>query len=238
MKETPDISSSTDDYAKRFSGEIGNWLLEVQEAALYFLLDDEFYTSVLDVGGGHGQIATSLAKKRMKITVTGSNSQCAKRLAPLISENKINFIESNLLALNVPDRSFDLVTSFRILPHLDNWEKFINELCRVSNKAVIIDFPLINSINFFGGYFFQLKKKLEHNTRTYHSFLMKEVIDVFTENGFSVRGVYKQYFLPMVLHRILKNRKLSITLESFFKFLKLTDLFGSPVVIRFERVTG
>ena len=50
----PDVETASDDYARRFSGPVGEWFLDVQERACLDLLRPWRGGTVLDVGGGHG----------------------------------------------------------------------------------------------------------------------------------------------------------------------------------------
>ena len=52
--ETADIHTSSEEYADRFSGPAGAWMLGVQEKIALRLLRRFEDVSVLDVGGGHG----------------------------------------------------------------------------------------------------------------------------------------------------------------------------------------
>ena len=58
--ETADIETSSDEYASRFSGEIGEWFLKVQEDATLGILAPFTQAKILDVGGGHGQLTGAL----------------------------------------------------------------------------------------------------------------------------------------------------------------------------------
>ena len=54
QRETPDIETSSDDYARRFAGPAGQFFLKIQEKAFERVLQGRPICSVLDVGGGHG----------------------------------------------------------------------------------------------------------------------------------------------------------------------------------------
>jgi hypothetical protein len=56
----PDVESSTDSYAARFAGSLGDWFLERQAASVIRLLSALECRSVLDIGGGHGQLTGTL----------------------------------------------------------------------------------------------------------------------------------------------------------------------------------
>jgi hypothetical protein len=59
--EAPDLETSGDEYATRFSGEVGRYFLDIQEQSVIDLLKRVPGRTVLDVGG-HGQIAIPLRR--------------------------------------------------------------------------------------------------------------------------------------------------------------------------------
>jgi len=83
-KETADIETSSEDYARRFSGKIGEYFLDVQAALTLDLLKSFPKASVLDVGGGHAQLAVPLINNGFKLTIVGSADVCRKRLDKLL----------------------------------------------------------------------------------------------------------------------------------------------------------
>ena len=57
QEASPDIASSTEGYAARFAGPVGQYLLQVQEQAVLEMLDRGPKSGrVLEVGGGHCQL--------------------------------------------------------------------------------------------------------------------------------------------------------------------------------------
>ena len=61
-----------------------------------------------------------------------------------------------------------------------------------------------------------------------------QVIEEFAKNGYAPTATKKQFFLPMVLHRMLKSRAASAAMEAICRALGLTRLWGSPVIVRME----
>lgn len=230
--EKADIETSSEDYAQRFSGKIGEYFLNVQTKITLDLLSSWPNAKVLDVGGGHAQIAIPLVKAGYDLTVIGSDDVCKKRLSKFLDENLLKYKTCNLLRIPYDSKSFDVVICFRLLTHEDNWEILISELCRVAKFSVLIDYPDIKSFNILYKYFFKFKKKYEGNTRTFRIFSRKELINEFGRNGFSISIFKSEFFLPMVIHRALKNIKLTIVSEKIFYYLHLTKYFGSPVILR------
>ena len=233
--ETADIETSSEDYARRFSGVTGEWLLSVQEKITFDFLSSSKTGTILDVGGGHGQLAGPLVKEGWDVTVLGSDESCKTRIAPLLHSDRCRFHVGNLVQLPYPAESFDHVVCFRFVSHCGVWPQLLRELCRVAKHSVIIDYPPILSWNFLTPLLFQLKKKLEGNTRTYTLFKHSEVEEIFREKGFSNISRRGQFFLPMVVHRKLQCPEKSEKLESFFRRSGLSDFFGSPTILQAKK---
>ena len=232
--ETADIHTSADEYATRFSGAVGEWMLAMQEKITRRLLRGLAGASVLDVGGGHGQLAVPLARDGWNVTVLGSDESCRHRVRSVVDAGACRFVVGNVIALPFPDKSFDVVLCFRLLTHCERWPELVRELCRVARRAVIVDYPTGQSLNAVAPALFGAKKKFEKNTRTWALFLHAQVIGAFARNGYAPAATGKQFFLPMVLHRMLKSRSASAALEAACRALGLTRLWGSPVIVRFE----
>lgn len=230
--ETADIHTSSDEYAMRFSGPAGQWMLDVQEKITLRMVRRHPDASVLDVGGGHGQLTLPLCRDGWRVTVLGSDESCRRRIQPAVDAGLCRFMVGNVIELPLPDNTFDVVLCFRLLTHCERWPELVRELCRVARQGVIVDYPTGQSLNAIAPALFGAKKKFEKNTRTWALFRHRQVIDEFAKNGFVPAETRKQFFLPMVLHRMLKCRALSAALEAVCRALGLTRLWGSPVIVR------
>jgi len=233
--ETADIETSSEDYARRFSGAVGAWFLKIQEDATVRMLSDYPGASVLDVGGGHGQLAGALIQRGNRVTVVGSADVCKARLETFISEGRCDFKAGNLLALPYPDRAFDVVISYRLLAHVIQWTQLIRELTRVAREAVVIDYPSIRSFNWVAAQFFGLKKRIEGNTRPFACFKEADLVKLCETLAFARVDRYPEFFLPMVIHRLVQQPALSAAAEALFRYLRITSLLGSPVIVKFRR---
>jgi 2-polyprenyl-3-methyl-5-hydroxy-6-metoxy-1,4-benzoquinol methylase len=233
--ETADIETSSADYASRFAGEVGAWFLDVQARTLAALMTAPPGSRVLDVGGGHGQVAGPLCGRGYRVTVQGSAPCCAARLQPLLDAGQCEFRIGNVLALPFADGAFDAVTCFRLLPHCERWPELVGELCRVARAEIVVDYPAQSSLNVIAPALFGAKQRFEKNTRTWRSFRHAEVRAAFARHGWAVTARRGQFFLPMVLHRALAARRVSAALEGVCRALGLTRLLGSPVIARAVR---
>ena len=230
--EAPDLETSGSEYATRFSGDVGRYFLDVQERSVIDLLKRVPGRTVLDVGGGHGQIAVPLRREGYDITVLGSSPVCRQNLENRLGRDGVfRFVVGDLLKLPFSDRSFDFVVSFRLLPHMDRWRMLIEELSRVARLAVLVDFPTVWSVNVFTPLLFRLKKGIERNTRPYILFTTGSIRETFRRSGYRVLGAKGQFLLPMALHRWAGMNRVLVAAERVSRRSGATDRIGSPVIL-------
>lgn len=234
-RETPDIETSSADYGRRFSGRAGAYFLQVQEQAVRNTLLGCKGSSVLDVGGGHGQLTQFLLDLGYSVTVVGSDNSCYSRLRSQCSDDRLSFVTSDLLCLPYPDQSIDIVIAVRLVSHISAWRALIAEFCRIARFSVVIDYPSWFSFNAITPMLFTLKKRWEGNTRSYQSFFKQELAKQFSSQGFFVTRAQHQFFLPMVLHRVAGGSFALMSIESHCQAIGLTRFFGSPVILRADR---
>jgi len=233
--ETADIETASEDYASRFSGVAGEYFLEKQTEITLSLLKDLKGASVLEVGGGHAQLAVPLVKAGYKVTITGSDDCCRSRLDKQLQPGSFEYLTCDSLALPFENQSFDVVMAFRLLPHVDRWQELLAEMCRVAKKCIILDYPDRRSTNILYEQLFAMKKKMEGNTRTFTLFNRQQISDEMSRNQFLPPVFKPEFFFPMVIHRKLKNKAISNALETTAKITGMTTLFGSPIIFRSNR---
>jgi ubiquinone/menaquinone biosynthesis C-methylase UbiE len=234
--EDADVGTSSDDYARRFSGGVGRWFLETQtRLTLELLRELPVGASILDVGGGHAQITPPLIDAGYEVTVVGSDPICSARLEPWTAGGRCRFEVADLRALPYPDQAFDAVVCFRLLPHSVSWNGLIGELCRVARRSVVLDYPSVRSANILSARLFEMKRGIELNTREFMLFTQSDINMALAARGFIVRKERPQFLLPMVLHRWAHRAALSKLAEAPGRLLGLTRWFGSPVIVRADR---
>jgi SAM-dependent methyltransferase len=234
--EYADVETASDGYAARFAGSVGAWFLEEQASATLGLLRDlPPGARVLDVGGGHAQLAPILAASGYDVTVAGSAEGAGMRLAGWVATGQGRFDVVDLGALPYPEGSFDAVLSFRLLAHSVDWRGLLAGLCRVSRKAVVVDYPSRRSVNLIAQRLFGWKKRIEHNTRPFQSFAPADILQEFSRHGYRVVSARPQFLWPMVLHRAHGSRAWGRLLELPGRVSGLTAYIGSPVIARADR---
>ncbi|MGH7578698.1 MAG: class I SAM-dependent methyltransferase, partial [Gemmatimonadales bacterium] len=220
-REDADIESSSEMYARRFAGPVGQWFVDLQaRLTLECLAGLPPGATVLDVGGGHAQVAPPLVEAGYRVTVVGSDSSCGDRLRPLISAGHCRFEVADLQALPYEAAAFDAVICYRLIPHSIDWQRLIGELCRVARRRVIVDYPARRSVNFASSALFRIKNSIERGTtRPFALFGRGEIARVFDHAGFAVTAVRPQFLLPMALYRMAGSVRLARASEGLARSL-------------------
>jgi SAM-dependent methyltransferase len=227
--EQPDLGSSSDDYAKRFEGAVGNYFLDVQLQAVLELLRPWRGARVLDVGGGHAQLAGPLREAGYDVTVLGSTPACSvrpRRLCP-----KVPFVAGSLIDPPFRKGAFDVAVAVRLLAHLPDWRALVGGLVHVASRAVLVEFPSSAGVNAAAGALFGLKRRVEGNTRAFHTFSQSQVKREFELLGYGECHTLPQFFWPMALHRLSNSAGLARALERVPCTLGWTARRGSPVLL-------
>ncbi len=228
QREDADVETSSEGYARRFAGPVGRFFLERQAQATLELLQPFPGATVLDVGGGHAQLTGPLVAAGHAVTVLGSEASCEERVQEWTRAGRASFASGDLLAPPFPDRSFDVVLSYRLLPHVRRWPELVLSLCRLSRRAVVVDYPTRRSVNAVADLLFGLKKGVEGNTRPFTVFSDGEVERAFASHGLVPTGRRPQFFFPMALHRGLQSAAIARGLEGAASGLGLTRCPGLP----------
>jgi hypothetical protein len=153
----------------------------------------------------------------------------------LVAGGRAAFRSGDLLHAPWPDRAFEVVLSFRLLPHVARWPELVAELARLARQAVVVDYPTARSVNAFSESFFRMKKNVEGDTRPFTVFRDAQIESAFGAAGFVVTARRPQFALPMALHRAAGIAPLSRAVEGGLRAAGLTRALGSPVIVRLER---
>ena len=236
---TPDIETASDAYAQRFSGAVGRFFLETQRRIVADLLTRyrNRQISILEIGGGHGQLTELLLQSGHRVVVHGSDPACFNRLRELQKTySNLEFVVGDLRQLPFAAQSFDLVLAFRLLPHTEDYSAFLKSATALASEEMIFDYAPLVSGNLFATLLFPLKRRIEKNTRHFFTHRLNELRNVLTQAGFSQVHEVRQFSFPMGLHRLLDNIALTERVEDGAKRLGLTRVAGSPSVISARRV--
>lgn len=238
----PDIVTASDQYAARFAGEVGAFFLQHQAAAVAALLDraGSGPFNVLDVGGGHAQLADLFLARGHSVVVHGSATACFGRIAALETRHagRLRRLLGSLQRIPADDAEFDIVCSVRLLAHVSSWRELLAEKCRLSRRFVICEFPVTQGLQRLAHSLHMIKMRLEPDTRPFTTVQLPAVAAEFERHGFRIVQVQRQYVLPMALHRALSSAAFSRAIERSFAGAGLTRRIGSPVIALAERIAS
>jgi 2-polyprenyl-3-methyl-5-hydroxy-6-metoxy-1,4-benzoquinol methylase len=221
----------------RFSGPIGRFLLESQEALLIHALAPTAGRHILDVGTGTGRAAIGLAKAGAVVTGIDASAEMldVARVRAQEAGVEIAFAPGDAHALPFEDRSFDASISLRVLMHAPDWRQCVAELCRVSRWRVVADFPARCSFAALESVARRVRQSLGGTTEAYRVISESDVERVFAQHGFTVKSVHRQFVLPIALHKSVNSLPATQAAEGVLNRLGLRRLLGSPVTMVAER---
>ncbi len=239
-ESAPDLVSSSPSYARRFAGRAGAYLLARQDEGIRRAVQSlgQAPLDVLDVGGGHAQVAPVLAQLGHRVVVHGSVAASLEQI-PELQRRYPNAIDTRvgpIWTLPARDGEFDLVVAIRMLGHVSRWEALLAELCRVTRRCVLVEFAAASGAQRLSQRMFGIKRHLEGDTRRFATYEVRRVEAELERLGFRVRVVDRQFALPIVLHRILREPRVSRVLEGICAAIGLTRRLGSPVLLLAERL--
>jgi ubiquinone/menaquinone biosynthesis C-methylase UbiE len=230
----------------RFSGPIGEYLLETQES----LLLDAFTplatgpgegplagVHLLDVGTGTGRAAIGLARAGASVVGVDASSEMlevARERAAAVNV-PVTFDVGDAHALPFPANHFDGAVSLRVLMHTPDWSRCVGELCRVSRRRVVVDFPSLSSLAAFESGARHLRRVAGRPVEAYRVMSERSVVAAFSAHGYRVVRVHRQFVLPIALHKKVGSLAFTRGTERLLSAIGLLWLAGSPVTMVAER---
>jgi ubiquinone/menaquinone biosynthesis C-methylase UbiE len=141
------------------------------------------YTKGLDIGCGTGRNLRLFLEKCSHvqgIDYTPGMLKYAKTIYP--NHPQVNLMNGDARHLPFKDETFDLVGSFKALPHVPNVDQALKEIYRVSKKGSTV------FTEFYSPYSFRkLLNRMKHHTE-WHT--VEEAANLLKEAGFNVKKVY------------------------------------------------
>jgi SAM-dependent methyltransferase len=225
--------------AARFGGPIGRLIAEAQERILLSALGPLGGRDVLDVGTGTGRAAILLAARGARVTAVDASAEMlavAARRAGAASAGSVVFARGDAHALAFPPRSFDAVVCLRVIMHTPDWRRVVSELCRVSRRSVVLDYPALASAAAFQAAARRAAALAGRRTEAYRVFSDRAIRAALVSEGFRISRRERQFVLPIALHKAIGSRGFTTRVERSLASIGLLDLLGSPVTVVAERV--
>jgi SAM-dependent methyltransferase len=223
--------------ARRFGGPIGEIVAAGQARVLGEFLGDVEGRTILDVGTGTGRAALMLASRGARVTgVDASEEMLAMARAQAGARGlAIDFRAGDAHALPVPDGAFDAAVCLRVIMHTPQWRAVVGELCRVSRRRVVLDYPSMTSVALVESLARRAAYRIGARTEPYRVFRLGTIAGALAAGGFRIRAVDRQFVLPIALHRAIGSPAFTLRSERILARAGLLAVFGSPVTVVAER---
>jgi hypothetical protein len=118
-----------------------------------------------------------------------------------------------------------------VLMHLADWKMALSELCRVTRRVLVVDFPPMQSLAALDSLFKTLEGFFLSDPRPYRPLSIRKVRKELTGHHLRVIAIKKHFFLPIIFHRLLNRPRVSIALERVCGMLGLIDFLGAPITL-------
>ena len=182
-REDADVETSSADYARRFAGAVGAWFLDVQARITLDLLAAARARACSRSAAATASSRGPLAEAGHAVTVHGSAGACGQRVQPSWTRAARASRRATCCALPWPDRAFDVVLAFRLLPHVERWRELVGRAGRVARRAVIVDYPTRRSVNAVSGALFGAEEGGRGEHAAVSRLLRREIAEAFAARG-------------------------------------------------------
>jgi len=221
----------------RFSGPIGTLLAEEQARVISTFLGDVAGRRILDVGTGTGRAAIGLAGLGADVTGVDASEEMLKVARERAREAKVAVAFQQGYAHHLPfdDRSFDAAVSLRVLMHTPDWRTCLRELCRVSRRRVVFDYPSAWSLAALQAGARRVVSAVGGRTEAYRVLGRGAVAAALASAGFRIADEHRQFVLPIAFHKLIASRTFTTSVEGALGRVGLLGVFGTPVTVVAER---
>jgi len=222
---------------RRFGGPIGELVAGTQARVLANMIGRIADRVILDVGTGTGRAAVMLGLGGANVTAIDASEEMLEVARRRAAEAgvRVNFQRGDAHALKFANRAFDVTVCLRVLMHVPDWRQCMSELCRVSERLIIFDYPSATS----AAMLHSLTRRAVHAAfgkgEAYRVFSQADIQKELARHGFQVRSVHRQFTMPIQFHRAIGSRRFTEFSEDILDRAGLLKRFGSPVTVCAER---
>lgn len=106
------------------------------------LLDSISFDTIYEAGCGDGYVTRFLHQRYSKCKITASDISGEElKAAQSMAEGEVTFFQRSIYELRERDSAYDLVVASEVLEHLEEPQKALEELSRITNQYVLVSVP-------------------------------------------------------------------------------------------------
>lgn len=179
---------------------------------------------VIDVGCGDGSLARPVLDRCEHLTLVDTSEamlQSASRQVPEQFLHKVDFLHTDVNALNLPDASFDLVMCIGLLAHVDDADATLERVARLVKPGgllIVEHTDAHHPVGWFLVQFSRARSRFKPNRYAWNALDSYYILTRCAELGLELQSEYR-FGLPFRLDRVLTD-------QSMYKLGR--QLFGDP----------
>jgi len=221
----------------RFGGPIGRYILEREAAWMAEAIQPAPGLRILDVATGSGRAAIGFAAAGATVIGLDFSREMLRAGRERVAAAHVNVAlgVADAHRLPIATQSVDAAVCLRLLMHVIDWRGCVSELCRVTRSRVVVDFPALGSAAALESAARHVAHRLGRGREPYRVFAERDMVAAFASHGFRLARTRRLFVLPIALHKAVGLLGLTRAVESALSAVGLSRLFGSPVMMVFER---
>ncbi|MBN1356541.1 methyltransferase domain-containing protein [bacterium] len=222
---------------EKFGTPVGAVFRKYQEGVIRSFLPSVDGRRILDLGAGTGRISLPLSDRKAVVFAADASVAMLKvaREKAWLQMRPVHCICADAHHLPFPDGSFHAAVSLRMLMHVRDWERAVAEICRVSGKYLIVDFPPRSGFAGFAPVVHPVIRLFRSGYQPYRIFSIHLIKRKLESLGYRVIGIDRHLVLPFGLHRLIGSPAFTCKTETLLRRLGLTDILGAPVTFLAEK---
>lgn len=221
----------------RFGGPIGRYILEREATWMAEAIQPAPGRRILDVATGSGRAAIGFAAAGATVIGLDFSREMLRvgRDRAAASAVRVALGVADAHHLPIATQSVDAAVCLRLLMHVIDWRGCVAELCRVARSRVVVDFPARGSAAAIESAARRAAHRLGRGGEAYRVIAERDMVAAFAAHGFRLARTRRLFVLPIALHKAVGRLGFTKALEGALGSMGLNRLFGSPVMMVFER---
>lgn len=208
------------DRVKSFFGKPDRYILtgrpsiRIRTETVREFLQGFHFHSILDIGCGDGSLSIPLLSAANRLTLLDLSSgmlSIARSRVPEALRNRVDLVNQDFTAANLPERQYDLILCVGVLAHVDDPLEVVHKIARLIKPggSVIVE-------NADAGHLlsrlWRFRSRIQNLTgeREYHlnDLPHRTVLELFHSRGFTLVGTYRYSIGPPGMQKFLSQSQL------------------------------